>query len=615
MKIKKTTIGVGVSLVMVMTFLGAMFHMKYTSSYDVHLFPHIKNIIYPKNFQLSSSSDLSKHYDIFFNLSNNHESIESNIFRYPGTSKWDNQLLKDQPYHDKEILLYEYKGEDCQTNKQRLHVDISESVEFESDLETMVKVFSDQLENDPTFKEFQPYFKEDIPMQIKVGTLNKHWYKFAGSSVWLEDYGVHLMISRVMYSMKGHKRKQLFSFTYAQVYDENWVELKNVELVNFVNDENNENVMRNLKFPCFLPVPFYHHPSLVEKVYYGTEDPRLFLITNEFGKKEPLIIFNAYHRKVIEQNLNDKESMKVKFGYYRSMFLSWPFRFQRGKTNVDGVSDVETQNLAYNQAVELRITDHDRAEVQKNWTPMLKYEERKDYGYDRYVYFIYRWSNLEILRCNLNSFTEGTSSCDYEYKRLLDSSKDEVGPLRGGTEMINLRDIVKDKSVKLPDREIWIGFPRAHIKGCGCGKDMYRPNLAVITKEADDKYKISHLSSFTSLDVEVYGWTNPHIQCASKDANVLISNGISNWEMKNGQDFLTLSLSVADATNNIIHIKNLLSHVIFRTSILTEDTGFGYDEVVVNCALDESTKFCKNYGMEMKKLGKSSPPEPDYDQF
>lgn len=420
------------------------------------------------------------------------------------------------------------------------------------------------------------------------------------------------MISRVIYSIPGNKRKAVSSFTYAQAFNADWVELKNVELIVNTRNPLNQLELKKINFPKFLPIPFYNDAQFVNKVYYGPEDPRMMLVMNEDGIEEPVIVFNSYHRKIVDKKTLSEKEMTVLFDYYRSMFMCWPFRFQNGKLNVDGVANTATDGVEYNRVAELRRQGDARLKVQKNWTPFISHNEREQYGHDKYIYFVYRWSKLEILKCSLSSLVDGMSMCLFDYKRVLDLSKDEVGPLRGGTEMINIRHIPGADQLLLPNKEIWIGFPRAHITKCGCGKDMYRPNLAVISKEADDSYKITQLSSFVSLDVEVYGWTNPKIVCAAKDANVLISNGISAWSYDGDVDYLTLSLSVADASNQIIHMKNVLNNLVKHTSILEVNPTQGFNDFAVDCAIKESTQFCKAFGTEMKELGKTPPPEPVY---
>lgn len=581
-----------------------------------------KNIIYPNSFKLIQDKlGLVHHYNVYFNEHLTPEELSQyNVLKYNGKVDWLTKDIINVPYHLKQLEVFEpipnqEEKDDCSRNKNNLNIFISAYTEFDHELDEMLQVFKSQMINDTSFKELQPFFTIDVGNQLKAGTAPRHWYKFAGSSVWLKDLGVHLMISRVLYSIVGNKRKPVLSLTYAQIYDENWKELKDTELVVPTKNELDETTYQSIKFPKFLPIPFYHDVDNTNQIFYGTEDPRLFLTTNQQGEEEPMIIFNSHHRKITKQELIDKENVNVKFKAYRSMFLAWPFRYQVGKSNVDGLSDSRYNQVIYNKVVELRRSDVPRLSVQKNWTPLLNYHERQRYGYDKNIYFVYRWSNMEILKCNLDNFVEGSSFCSYDYKRKIDSSGDEVGPLRGGTEMINIRDIIppeKHHKYNLPEKEIWIGFPRAHLKKCGCGSDMYRPNLAVISKEGDDKYKLTQLSSFTSLDIEVYGWTNFKILCASRDPNALIPNGISGWKFYKDSDYLTLSLSVADATNHIIHIKDLLVNVLKSTNALKLEPNSGYNEVIVDCAMDSSDAFCKDFGREMVLANKVPPPEPEY---
>lgn len=597
--------------------------------------PLQRNIIYPSSFHLfASKQDLIDHYNIYFNDTvlqkqsgkGEKEQKEDEMHKFKDTAALPMKLrpdqgvvnieksdpqsnwlsaVKDMEFKNHPVKVYESFGKDCKENRKDFNLEITNYKVIDNELEEMALIFQDQLYNDPAFKEFRDFFKDDILEQMRTGTIDKHWFKFAGTSVWLKDMGVHLMISRVIYSIPGDKRKAISSFTYAQVFNSEWEELKNVELILNTRSHLDQPELQKISFPKFLPIPFYNDPKFTNKVYYGPEDPRMLLVKNENGDEEPVIVFNSYHKKVAEKESLSEGDMKVQFEFFRSMFICWPLRFQKGKLSVDGISNPLTDEVVYNKVAELRRENSPRLKVQKNWTPLVNHEDRLEFGHDKYLHFVYRWSKLEILKCSLTSFVDGMSMCLFDYKRELDLSKSEVGPLRGGTEMINIRDIPGASNLPLPDKEIWIGFPRAHIKKCGCGKDMYRPNLAAISKEADGKYKITQLSSFVSLDVEVHGWTNPKILCAERDANVLISNGVSAWSFHNDVDYLTLSLSVADDSNQIIHMKNVLNSLVGHTKILGGDTNEGFDDHAVDCALKESEKFCKIFGKEMKDLGRT----------
>lgn len=576
-----------------------------------------------KDKQLTEAKTNHKHLDSQLNLF-----INENLFKYNGDPKALTPKIQSMDYKNHKLSMYDSINninsdmKQCNSLSQDLAIDISNYTQFDDNLKEMVSVLINQLETDEVFKELKPFFKKDLINHAAKNEEWKHWFKFAGTSVWLEQYGVHFMISRALYSSIGSKKSPNLSLTYAQVFDEDWNELKNVELIIPTTNPvgNHEAVYKNLKFPSFLPIPFYHDSHYQKKRFYGPEDPRLMLIKNEDGIEEPLVIFNAYHRKLDQQLSVNEREMNITFNYYRSMFMAWPFQYQVGKLNVDGLGNRETDSKLYNKVVELRRENSARLEVQKNWTPFTSTQDRANNInlHDKYIYFIYRWSNLEILKCHLTKFNNfGESICSFHYRRSpkLNANAD-VGPLRGGTEMISLNDLLPSShsSHSHHDQEIWIGFARAHIKGCGCGKDMYRPNLAVLIRE-DDQFKISQLSSFISFDIPVDGWSDPKIQCARKDPNALIPNGISSWVAKdtvgsngkgNGiEDWLTLSLSVADASVHTVHIKNLLSSLIEHTSFMNFNKTLGYTNDIVDCSLKSSVNFCSVYGDEQKKLGKT----------
>lgn len=100
--------------------------------------------------------------------------------------------------------------------------------------------------------------------------------------------------------------------------------------------------------------------------------------------------------------------------------------------------------------------------------------------------------------------------------------------------------------------------------------------------------------------------------CHPKDPNALIPNGISHWDVSTiklgkkyvTEDFVTLSLSVADATVHTIQIKNLLQNILSDTSVLSYNQKSGYTDDVVECSLKASNQFCAAYGKEQVKLGK-----------
>lgn len=561
---------------------------------------HNKVVIFPHSLD-QTTIELAELYEKKFKVE-----PARNFVRYGG--KLTKQM--SERFHDHRLNVFnaQKSTKTCKEIQNDLHIQISNPRRFEDDLESIIQSFI--LSKSDYFKEILPYFGDKIIEQFQKKTIRNHWFKFAGTSVWLEEYGVHYMISRIIYSSTGKRNHPDVSLTYVQIFDEHWQELKDVELI--VPNEDNELLNKTmkigedsyvgLKYPSILPIPCFQDPSNVKGKFYGTEDPRMLLIKDEKGNDQPLIVFNAYHRKLVQTVEANSTQEVMKDEFYRSMFMSWPWKFQKGKRNIDySPGEVSDSNI-YNKAVELKREDIGRQPKEKNWTPFVSHKDREIYQHDKFIYFVYKWSNLETLKCDLTNTQGNYSSCTSDYKTKVESKDQKVGPLRGGTEMVNI-NLLMQKSGKvhssLENKEAWIGFARAHIKKCGCNTGMYRPNLVVITKDINTgNYSIDLISSYTSLDMEMVGWNleKPHETCGGK--SVLIPNGISSWTIEDignkWNDHMTLSLSLSDATNDLIHIKGLLSSVLpmlGENSVSTDN---------IKCAMQNSKDFCSRFANEQK---------------
>ena len=106
----------------------------------------------------------------------------------------------------------------CESFRKELAVEVSKPISKNIPIEALIK----RLLKEPTsyMKEFLPFFAEDIKKQFAEKTIKDHWYRLAGSSVWLESHRVHFMISRLVYSKRGARNAPNFSMVLAQVFDE-----------------------------------------------------------------------------------------------------------------------------------------------------------------------------------------------------------------------------------------------------------------------------------------------------------------------------------------------------------------------------------------------------------
>lgn len=534
----------------------------------------------------------------------------------------DNSQLSSTPFHNYEFSMFDSRKfidmdlEQCSILESTSQISINKPIDMKVSLvEIMMKLLYD-MRNNEYLKELQPFIIPELLIQLKLDLVDKFWYRFSGSAIWLKQYQVFFMISRVIYSPKGIKNQPVLSLTYAQIYDKNWHEIHGKLIVPSNNLKNNQGILfRDLTFPCFLPIPFWHDYDQILGKYYGPEDPRLIMV-NSHGYEEPLIIFNSYNRKFVDADDDEDIGLGKEIKFYRSMYMCYPWRFQRGKSNVEGISSPEFDNHLYNEIIEFKIKNFETVfSSQKNWSPFVSSSDNSK------LKFVYRWTNLDIISCDLF-----TGDCVFEYKmNKTISPTNKIGPLRGGTQLVNVNEILPDKSILLPNREIFVGFPRTHLDKCGCGKTMYRPNLIILVKDTiDDEifYKVSHISPSLSFDIPIAGWSDPEDLCY--DLNILIPYSISKWEVskliknKNKQweskDELILTVTTSDETIFKLNIRGLLQAMIGlpdnslfqlpysnpqlpsqqKDNNNLPDLGFNNDNLI--CALKGSDDFCFNYG-------------------
>lgn len=478
-------------------------------------------------------------------------------------------------------------------------------------------------------KEADRQFKPKIPGE-------KQWHRFAGASIWLPQYGVHFMVSRIMWTPTGIPNKAFASFLYVQIFDRNWNELQDIELEVPYEEKITKTVIdadgsksevtmdtkqstRNIKFPSILPIKFdYQLQTKDGKYYWGPEDPRIIGRTNRKGEVEPLIVFNMKNLELVK----------------RVMHAYKPFA---------------------DELVLLKRRSGKYGNIEKNWTPFFG----RACENENKINFVSSVDPLEVLTCTLED-----GLCDS-----LDENVEKPGPLRGGTQLIELPfdDTIPDhvKSLyKLPDnRKIFVGWARTHLSECGCGESMYRPNFIVFVEDYNpdtDKYyyKMAEVSEFFDFDITAPAWYMPKTakdgslielepkQCVGR--SVLIPNSIAYWgvssilkesvsyrrqffskiptdeeiadktagkvmkqEYKRApisvqfEDYMGITLSGGDIDVSIVHVKGLLEYVLNIPSLFDPATivksdnkkyqrGFDFNQ---RCAIKTSKDYCIKFAM------------------
>ncbi|KAL5362982.1 hypothetical protein BJX96DRAFT_186505 [Aspergillus floccosus] len=334
--------------------------------------------------------------------------------------------------------------------------------------------------------------------------VNSKWARLAGSSVWLPEQGVYFAITRVIYLPSGILHWPTMSFLRAQVFDEGWKELEDLTLNWNGND---------ITFPATLDIPT---PWEKGGGFFGPEDPRIVLEENVPGA-EPVVVFNM--RLQAE-------------GWPRAMYIHRPFsRF----TTV------------------LTIQNEDRAMAEKNWAPFFLLDSHSTTPVEpsRYLHFVYTMKPLCVLRCSLLS-----GDCDWVFKQevpdsaTLPGGSHIDGNMHGGT---NFVPVPTRPSARL---RLYASFPRTHIHGVCEENAIYRPELVILAVADGFGFSIAYASGpfdFGSGVLDEAARSNP---CA--EGHILIANSISRWEHRQGSDVMTLSLSVADRTVQIVHLYGLM---------------------------------------------------------
>lgn len=556
-----------------------------------------------------------KYFGVFDNTKEEMMQLSKSIVKHPNS-------FTDFRYKDHQISVYSafvdlHKNptrEVCKTIRTDIPLQVSDGIDMTFPAS---KFISKYIHNDPSlsaeqlayFHEFDELMKDKIEdMKASNDVIDQHWFRFAGASVYLEEYGIYFVTTRIIYSKTKQREKPVFSMTHIEIYDRNWEEL-NVDMVVPATDDDTVG-FRKFNYPGFVRVASYNNANVNSIKNYGPEDPRILLRKNHLGHEEPVIVFNQKQRDVVK---NDGEKVNLK--EHRSFFMCLPWEIQEGKSEVDPLSFKETRTT-YTKTIELTIFDDltqefvSKKKTEKNWTPFFSMEEReKNNGVDKSIYFVYLWEYIQVLKCEIPTAQAlGSTVCKSVFWNK--PTDNHHAYLRGGTQLVSLSSILKDlpEGYEKVQHEVWLGFGRSHMGSCGCGVAMYRPQLTVLAKDfTEHKYQLTHVSSFASFDLEVVPWGEKLCQGGP---NVFLPNGIAKWhsQVVNDRldDVMTLLYSMSDRTIGRIKIRGLVNELYKIGAFkLTGEadaldnsgtTDFFKVTSQVQCASHQSWDFCADYG-------------------
>lgn len=365
-----------------------------------------------------------------------------------------------------------------------------------------------------------------------------HWFKFSGSSIWLKDEKVHLMVSRVVYS-PTIRNNPIISFLILQIYNPDLIEIKNKRLMynNILkNDLNRIKIdYRNTKDESLLDIISIKFPKIIEidnliintELPKGPEDPRIILkeSNKDITDYDPIIIFNMLDgiSTTKEDELN------------RSIFYISPL--QKPK---------DSQSSPSYKPIKFYSNDIKFNKIEKNWTPF--FDNLSNSNSNNLIHFIYNSNPLIILDCNLQNGECIKSFKDDSLASISDSIEEQF-QLRGGTQLISIsksilisylklindnNKLIKDKNILnlknlSKDFQIWVGFLKSHINNCGCGSNIYRPNLILLIK-SNNIYNYQLISNSLDFGIDVLSWNLESTNCEEGLSNILTPNSIAFWQ-------------------------------------------------------------------------------------
>ena len=434
------------------------------------------------------------------------------------------------------------------------------------------------------------------------------WFRFGGSSVWLESEQCYLVFSRVVYSRRGEKNHPHVSLIRAQAFDKDWNELLekkipyldspppldldqelkslNTELSiedcskynhdsrefemcniyqakNQINwDKTRDSVLSKyyITYPTILDIHFNANGD-----WRGPEDPHIILRDTGLTE-EPVVIFN----------------MDDPSGDGRRMFSFMPHR-------------------KIEPLIKLTAPGRSLRASEKNWTPFFHPSDLMQNELSRgNIHMIYSFSPLEIFRCSLN---DGVCQVVFDASTLELSEDNKFGGMRGGTQFLPLPKHIP----KIAGKNIWVGFPKLHISHCGCGNIFYRPMLDVLV-ESGGVYHQELVVPAMDFDIDVLSWDLKSTNCM--ETNILSPNSIAHWDVVNQDrhtklftDYMTLTVSESDSLTRVVTLRGVLNYVLGiynDKDILDDFVPSRQSDVIIkktlSCLVEQASENCRKYG-------------------
>jgi beta-1,2-mannosyltransferase len=419
-----------------------------------------------------------------------------------------------------------------------------------------------------------------------------HWFKRSGSSIWLPDEQLHMVVSTIMYA-PNERSKPLISFIRLQLFDVNWVEVKGRRIRYYgVTEKEIDEVLReyaksndeshleriSLRFPSILNIPFEGKPG---KGTIGPEDPKILLKDGEFSS-EPIIVFNML--------TSDNK---------RNMFAVFPLQGPKGPDLIHPV--LKFKNIGNNAITTLK--------TEKNWSPFFDSIKIGDSRISKgFMYFAYTLDPLVIFKCSLDSGKCNKVQDNIQYSKF---AKEGNAYLRGGTSFIPVpRQIIQTLNDENYQRlQMWIGLPKILNKNNACGNNVYRTGFTLLIKE-DGIFRIELITGPIDFGLPT---ANECSDIGQKSSSIISADGISFWDIAStGQqedgksipyynDYMGIIVGEGNTKIELIVLKNVLNYAMgvysygkymFGNYDVEGESGVAArTQKVCECALDSALKY------------------------